>query len=136
MHVAYTTLVDVEMLAQHLDDPNWVVVDCRHALKNYFALGRRLYDDAHIPGAFFSDVEHDLAGPHTGSNGRHPLPDPMSSLRICAASASTTARKSSPMTRVVTSLRRDCGFCVVGSDTMRARHSTVATPCGLPAAIR
>lgn len=75
MHVAYTTLVDVETLAQHLDDPNWVVVDCRHAL-NDFALGRRLYDDAHIPGAFFSDVEHDLAGPHTGSNGRHPLPDP------------------------------------------------------------
>jgi thiosulfate/3-mercaptopyruvate sulfurtransferase len=71
----YTTLVDAAMLAQHLDDPAWVVVDCRHALAD-FALGRRLYDDAHIPGAFFADVEKELAGPHTGSNGRHPLPDP------------------------------------------------------------
>jgi thiosulfate/3-mercaptopyruvate sulfurtransferase len=71
--VAYTTLVDAATLAQHLDDPSWVVVDCRHALTD-FALGRRLYDEAHIPGAFFADVEHDLAGAHTGSNGRHPLP--------------------------------------------------------------
>ncbi len=73
--MAYTTLVDAATLAQHLDDRAWVVVDCRHALTD-FALGRRLYDEAHIPGAFFTDVETDLAGPHTGSNGRHPLPDP------------------------------------------------------------
>lgn len=71
----YTTLVEAAALVQHLDDPAWVVVDCRHALAD-FALGRRLYDEAHVPGAFFADVEHDLAGSHTGSNGRHPLPDP------------------------------------------------------------
>jgi thiosulfate/3-mercaptopyruvate sulfurtransferase len=73
--VAYTTLVEAATLAQHLDDTAWVVVDCRHAL-NDFALGRRLYDEAHVPGAFFADLEADLAGTHTGSNGRHPLPDP------------------------------------------------------------
>jgi thiosulfate/3-mercaptopyruvate sulfurtransferase len=73
--VPYTTLVEAATLVQHLDDPAWVVVDCRHALAD-FALGRRLYDGAHIPGAFFADVEADLAGAHTGSNGRHPLPDP------------------------------------------------------------
>ncbi|HUA08179.1 MAG TPA: sulfurtransferase [Candidatus Acidoferrales bacterium] len=71
--MAYTTIVDAATLAAHLDDPAWVVVDCRHALAD-FAQGRRLYDEAHIPGAFFADVERDLAGPHTGSNGRHPLP--------------------------------------------------------------
>ncbi|HTX56932.1 MAG TPA: sulfurtransferase [Candidatus Acidoferrales bacterium] len=72
--MTYTTLVDAAALAAHLDDPTWVVVDCRHALAD-FTLGRRLYDEAHIPGAFFADVEHDLAGAHTGTNGRHPLPD-------------------------------------------------------------
>jgi thiosulfate/3-mercaptopyruvate sulfurtransferase len=70
-----TTLVDVTTLADHLDDPAWVVIDCRHALMD-FGLGRRLYGESHIPGAFFADVERDLAGAHTGSNGRHPLPDP------------------------------------------------------------
>jgi thiosulfate/3-mercaptopyruvate sulfurtransferase len=73
--VAYTTLIDAATLAQHLDDARWAVVDCRHALAD-FALGRRLYDEAHIPGAFFADVENDLAGVHTGTNGRHPLPAP------------------------------------------------------------
>lgn len=69
----YTTLIDVADLASHLNDPGWVVIDCRHALAD-FTVGRRLYDEAHIPGASFADVEHDLAGAHTGSNGRHPLP--------------------------------------------------------------
>ena len=73
--MAFTTLVDAATLASHSDDAGWVVVDCRHALGE-FSRGRRLYDEAHIPGAFFADAERDLAGPHTGSNGRHPLPDP------------------------------------------------------------
>ncbi len=73
--MAYTTLVDAATLHQHIDDPAWVVVDCRHALAD-FSLGRTLYTEGHIPGAFFADVEHDLAGTKTGANGRHPLPDP------------------------------------------------------------
>lgn len=70
----FDRIVGVERLAEHLDDPSWVVVDCRHALAD-FSLGRRLYHEGHIPGAFFADVEHDLAGDRTGTNGRHPLPD-------------------------------------------------------------
>ncbi|HTC29538.1 MAG TPA: sulfurtransferase [Candidatus Acidoferrum sp.] len=73
--MAHTTIVDAASVAAHLDDAGWVVIDCRHAL-NDFASGRRLYDEAHIPGAFFADAESDLAGPHSGTNGRHPLPDP------------------------------------------------------------
>jgi thiosulfate/3-mercaptopyruvate sulfurtransferase len=73
--MAYTTLVDVATLAAHLDDSSWVAVDCRHALAD-FTQGRRLYEEGHIPGAFFADGERDLAGAHTGTNGRHPLPDP------------------------------------------------------------
>jgi thiosulfate/3-mercaptopyruvate sulfurtransferase len=71
--MSHTTVVSVEQLARHLDDPHWCVVDCRHDLFDH-ALGRREYDACHIAGAFFADTETDLAGPKTGRNGRHPLP--------------------------------------------------------------
>ncbi len=77
----FTTLVTPEVLREHLDDPAFVTVDCRHSLAD-FALGRRLYDEAHVPGAFFADVENDLAGRKTGSNGRHPMPDPEAFARF------------------------------------------------------
>jgi thiosulfate/3-mercaptopyruvate sulfurtransferase len=72
---AFTTLIAPKVVAEHLEDPAYLVVDCRHSLAD-FGLGRRLYDESHIPGAFFADVENDLAGSKTGSNGRHPMPDP------------------------------------------------------------
>ncbi len=71
----YRTTVPPETLREHLDDAAWVIVDCRHNLQD-FSLGRKLYDQGHIPNAFFADFEHDLAGEQTGRNGRHPLPDP------------------------------------------------------------
>jgi thiosulfate/3-mercaptopyruvate sulfurtransferase len=71
----FETIVSVDDLARHLNDPRWVIVDCRHLLQD-FSAGRRLYDAVHIPGAFFASVESDLSGPKTGTNGRHPLPDP------------------------------------------------------------
>jgi thiosulfate/3-mercaptopyruvate sulfurtransferase len=74
--VAFTTLVDAATLRAHLDDPAWLIVDCRHSLAD-FSLGRRLYDESHVPDAFFADMEHDLSGEKTGTNGRHPLPDPV-----------------------------------------------------------
>lgn len=73
--MSYTTLVDAATVHAHLEDPAWVIVDCRHALAD-FSLGRKLYEEGHLPGAFFAAVESDLAGRHTGTNGRHPLPDP------------------------------------------------------------
>lgn len=71
----FTTLVTTEDLARHLDDPSWIVFDCRHDLMNP-AAGRRAYAGSHIPGAFFLHLDEDLSGPVTGKNGRHPLPDP------------------------------------------------------------
>jgi thiosulfate/3-mercaptopyruvate sulfurtransferase len=71
----FCTLVDARTLAEHLDDPRWLIFDCRHSLAD-FSAGRKAYNEAHIPGAFFADVERDLAGVKTGRNGRHPLPDP------------------------------------------------------------
>jgi len=46
--------------------------DCRWALDDP-GLGRRLYLEAHVPGAAFLDVERDLSAP-PGRGGRHPLP--------------------------------------------------------------
>jgi thiosulfate/3-mercaptopyruvate sulfurtransferase len=54
---------------------HWVVVDCRHQLADPHA-GYQAYTSGHIPGAFFLHLDRDLAGPMTGQNGRHPLPDP------------------------------------------------------------
>ena len=68
-------LVSTVQLAAHLDDPQWIVADCRHDLANPDA-GRAASAQAHIPGARFFHLDHDLSGPRTGKNGRHPLPDP------------------------------------------------------------
>ena len=61
-----------------------MILDCRHSLAD-FELGRRLYDESHVPGAFFASVEEDLAGPKTGKNGRHPLPDAETFARFLRA---------------------------------------------------
>ena len=78
--MSYTTLVDAATLRAHLDDPSWRVVDVRHQLADP-AQGERAYAEGHIPGAFFLHCDRDLSGPPSGSNGRHPLPDP---LRLAA----------------------------------------------------
>src|SRR2546430_5476403 len=70
-----TALVATEILAQRLDDPDWVVFDCRHDLADP-ARGRAEYAASHIPGARFLHLDRDLSAPKTGKNGRHPLPDP------------------------------------------------------------
>ena len=71
----FTTLIDTADLAAHLDDPNWVIVDCRFYL-NDPELGRKQYLEAHIPGAVYADLDKDLSGPVIpGETGRHPLPD-------------------------------------------------------------
>ena len=69
----YSTLVSGADLAQHLDDPVWVVVDCRHDLVAAGA-GENAYNAAHIRDARFMHADRDLAGPLNGRNGRHPLP--------------------------------------------------------------
>ncbi len=87
----FTTIVLPEELHARLRDPQLVIVDCRHSLAD-FALGRQLYDESHLPGAFFASIEDDLAGAKTGKNGRHPLPDPQDFarfLRACGVGDST-----------------------------------------------
>lgn len=71
----YKTVVSTETLAEHLEDPNWVIVDCRFTLTDTEA-GRRAYALGHLPGARYAHLDEDLSAPKSGSNGRHPLPDP------------------------------------------------------------
>jgi len=88
----YESLVSVEDLAAHLDDPGWVVCDCRHDLLDYEA-GRRAYAESHISGARFLHLDEDLSGPKTGLNGRHPLPHPITfTLRLGALGIENTSQ--------------------------------------------
>ena len=72
--MTFTTLISTETLERHLDDPGFVIVDCRHNLADVDA-GERAYRAAHLPGAVFLHLDRDLSGAKTGSNGRHPLPE-------------------------------------------------------------
>lgn len=71
----HTTLIDTATLHAHLDDPNWIIVDCRFSLADTEA-GRRAYGESHLPGARYAHLDEDLSSPITPTTGRHPLPDP------------------------------------------------------------
>jgi thiosulfate/3-mercaptopyruvate sulfurtransferase len=71
-------LISPERLAAHLDDPRLRVVDVRWYLDRP-ADGRRAYEQGHLPGAIFLDVDTDLVA--TQGPGRHPLPDPATFAR-------------------------------------------------------
>src|SRR5437868_6641305 len=74
--MAFKTLISTGALALHLDEePAFVLVDCRFKLDDG-AWGEREYTKAHIPGAAYAHLDRDLSGSKTGTNGRHPLPDP------------------------------------------------------------
>lgn len=60
-------LIEVPDLAEEL------LLDARFRLMDP-AAAKRSFEEGHIPGAQFLDLEHDLSGPKTGRNGRHPLP--------------------------------------------------------------
>jgi len=65
--MSYTTLISSDELAQNLENPNWVIFDCRASLVDY--------QTAHISEAIHCHLEDDLCSPITAKSGRHPLPD-------------------------------------------------------------
>lgn len=73
----YTTLVSAAELAPHLQDTNWIILDCRHDLMDGNA-GSRAFADGHLPGAQFAHMDRDLSGEKQSTTGqfmgRHPLP--------------------------------------------------------------
>ena len=74
--MAFKTLISTDALATRLADPHFVVVDCRFKLDDV-AWGEHEWKAGHIPGASYAHLDRDLSGPKTGTNGRHPLPDPV-----------------------------------------------------------
>ena len=69
------TLITTAELSDHLSDHNCSIFDCRFNL-NDAEEGRRLYEEAHIPGSLYVDLDADLSSEIIpGQTGRHPLPD-------------------------------------------------------------
>ena len=68
-------IVSPKWLAEHLEDDNIVIVDCRFSLANP-KLGQQQYQEGHLPGAFYLDLDQDLSSPIQKHGGRHPLPNP------------------------------------------------------------
>jgi len=79
-------LVSVERLAEWLDGGRPpVIVDVRWYLGKPGA-GRAAYDEGHLPGAVYLDLDDDLADPNgLGAPGRHPLPSPAAFIERMAA---------------------------------------------------
>ncbi len=69
----FSTLISTDELHRHLSDPDWRIFDCRFTLSDVHA-GRKHYQQGHIAGALYADLEQDLSGPISTGTGRHPLP--------------------------------------------------------------
>lgn len=74
MTLPWQTLVQPDAVEAALQDEGVVVIDCRFSLADPNA-GGRAYLEAHLPGARYAHLDHDLSGPHVAGAGRHPWPD-------------------------------------------------------------
>ena len=70
----YQTIVSAKDLANNLDNPNWVILDCRDLLTDA-GFGQRSYLESHIPNASYCFLFEDFSSAITATTGRHPLPD-------------------------------------------------------------
>jgi thiosulfate/3-mercaptopyruvate sulfurtransferase len=90
--MSYQTILSSDVLADHLNDPEWVIFDCRFELTNP-EWGFNNYQTGHIPGAIYVHLNEDLAAPVTPQTGRHPLPDPAVFAQKCAEWGITLAKQ-------------------------------------------
>ena len=80
--MAYTTLVPITEVCEHLDDPAWLIIDARFSLADP-SLGRRNYLESHVAGAMYAHLDQDLSSPVIkGTTGRHPLPDTTRAIEV------------------------------------------------------
>src|SRR5690349_20304846 len=80
--MSVTTLISTDVLAHHIKDPAYAIVDCRFKLEDT-GWGEREYAAGHIPGAIYAHLDRDLSTIPTAKSGRHPLPDPIElSIRL------------------------------------------------------
>lgn len=73
--MTYQTIISVEDLNKNLNTQDWLIFDCRFILKDPEG-GLKKFNQGHIPGAQYVDMDKDLASPVTSTSGRHPLPNP------------------------------------------------------------
>ena len=66
--------VGSDWLANHLDHPQVVIIDCRFQLADP-NWGQVEYHYSHIPVAYYLDLNQDLSSPVQQHGGRHPLPE-------------------------------------------------------------
>lgn len=71
----FQTLLDANILAEHISDHDWFLVDCRFDLTDTNS-GFRAYKESHISGAIYADLNNDLSSDPVTDRGRHPLPAP------------------------------------------------------------
>jgi len=75
MSDVFCTLISAtELHTLQLSGTPVVLLDCGFDLADPVA-GQRAYDAGHLPQAQYANLDHDLSGPKTGGNGRHPLPE-------------------------------------------------------------
>jgi thiosulfate/3-mercaptopyruvate sulfurtransferase len=71
----FSSMVSADWLQDHLNAPQVAIADCRFNLMQP-QLGLQQYQEGHIPGAYYLDLNQDLSSPVGIHGGRHPLPDP------------------------------------------------------------
>ncbi len=68
-----SSLISVEWLFDHLNEPNLIIVDCRFQLSDS-EQGYEQYRLNHIPHAVYLHLDQDLSASLSQHGGRHPLP--------------------------------------------------------------
>ncbi|PPA71218.1 sulfurtransferase [Jeotgalibacillus proteolyticus] len=68
MNVTVSSAWLIENMSEDLS-----IIDCRFSLQEP-KQGRKLYEESHIPGAVYFDLNEDLSGEVKEHGGRHPLP--------------------------------------------------------------
>ena len=74
MH-SYNTIISAKDLARIVGQTGLVLFDARFSLQDT-SLGRNLYDQGHLPGAHYADLDKDLSRLDKKGGCRHPLPSP------------------------------------------------------------
>ncbi|MEO0685816.1 MAG: sulfurtransferase [Cyanobacteria bacterium J06649_11] len=67
-------IVSNQWLFENLDNSDIAIFDCRFSLANPQE-GKQQYQNSHIPGSYYLDLNQDLSSKVQKHGGRHPLPD-------------------------------------------------------------
>lgn len=75
--MTFTTIISAQALHDLIvEGAPPALFDCTFDLTAPLA-GRESYAQGHLPGALYCDLDQDLSAEPDGTNGRHPLPDPL-----------------------------------------------------------